>query len=490
MAKFPSSELIQRQILYSKYENIFLGNHFDAFAQTGAKEFSEQYRRLKYVAVNFGKMMSLLAADMLFEEFPTFTFDGNKKAEQFHNDAMESNNFHTQLYESGTEQSYFGDVILRMRAEDGRLVYEDIQPHHYDPILNPMNVRAEPIAKVLKWKMKIVGIGGKEVDAVFKEIHYKGKIEYELWQLENGEEVLKLPIGNYMKDKDGKPHPEVVETGVNEFLVEHIPNFRNNTHHFGVAFSDYVDLTSIMYAVNNRLSRIDNILDAHGEPILAVPEGVLDDEGKVRREAFGVIEVQSTEAKGQVPQYIVWDAKLESAFDEIDRLVDFLFMVGDIAPALFGKDKEGQAESGRALKYRLLRTLAKKHRKELYYDSSLKRFFYTGQQFAIANKLTAKGQKMAGEAVEPVIKWNDGIINDTMEQIEIEEKKLDMGITTKADSLASIEGITVEEAKKKVADAEKEKQANMPTFTAGPVINKNQPPAPNQPPAGPNNGNT
>lgn len=469
MAKFPSSELTQRQILYKKYESIYLGNHFDAFS-IKAPEFSEQYTRLKYVTVNFGKMLSNLCADMLFEEFPTFLWP-KKDNEQFHNDLMESNNFYTQLYESGAEQSYFGDVVLRMRADNGRLIIEDIQPHHYEVRSNVMNVRAEPEAHVLAWKVKLMQ-SSKDTEAVFKEIHYKGRIEYELWELQNGEEYLKLPVGNYIKTADGKPHPEVVETKVNEFLVVHVPNGLNNTHRYGVHFSDYADLISLMYGVNNRLSRVDNILDAHGEPILAVPEGVLDDDGKVRREAFGVIEVQSTEAKGQVPQYIVWDAKLESAFDEIDRMVDYLFMVGDISPALFGKDKNGQAESGRALKYRLLRTLSKKHRKELYYDNRLKTFFATTQKFAIANSLTVKGNKLSADPAEPTIKWHDGIINDTIELLEAEEKKLDMGLTSRTDALATIDGITNEEAKKKIKQVDQEKAQDAPKFTTQPVTGK------------------
>jgi hypothetical protein len=466
MSKYPSNELSNRISQYNLYEKIFLGEHFDAFKQISPKEVSQAYSNLRYVACNFGKMMSMLSADMLFEEFPKITYEG--KTSDFHDAMMQSNNFHIQLYESGAEQSYFGDVVLRMRAKNGQIILEDVQPHSYDVEVNPMNVRAEPTAHIFQWKVTLPISNGRKNEALFKEIHRKGSIEYELWQLDNGEMSIKLNVGDYFKTDDGKPHPEVVKTNIDDFLVVHIPNYRTNTRIWGI--SDYKDLINLFFAINNRMTRVDNILDAHGEPILAVPDGVLDDEGKVRREAFGVIEVNNMEAGGQMPQYIVWDAKLESAFDEIDRLVDFLFMFSDMSPSLFGRDKDGQAESGRALKYRLLRTLAKKHRKELYYDANLKRFLTTAQKFALANGLSANGIKMTGKVVEPTIKWQDGIINDALEQIEIEERKLDSGLTTKAESIAVLDGITEDEAQVKLEKVKKEQAENKPTFTASPVF--------------------
>lgn len=466
MSKYPTKELSDRIARYNLYEKIFLGEHFDAFKQISPKETSEAFSRLKYVACNFGKMMSMLSADMLFEEFPKITLPGGDN--DFMGAMLSGNSFNTQLYESGAEQSYFGDVVLRMRAKDNELILEDVQPHSYEVESNPMNVRAEPTAHIFQWKVTLPGLAGKEKEALFQEIHRKGKIEYKLWELDRGEKVLELEVGQYFKTEDGKPHPSEVDTEVDDFLVVHIPNYRTNTRIWGI--SDYQDLMSLFYAINNRVSRVDGILDAHGEPILAVPDGVLDDEGKVRREAFGVIEVDGMESGGAMPQYIVWDAKLESAFDEIDRLVDYLFMFSDMSPALFGRDKDGQAESGRALKYRLLRTLAKKHRKELYYDANLKRFFFTAQKFAKANRLSIKGTKITKAPVEPVIKWQDGIINDALEQIEIEERKLDSGLTTKAESIAVLDGITEEEAQEKLKKVEKEREKNKPAFTTNPMI--------------------
>jgi hypothetical protein len=126
--------------------------------------------------------------------------------------------------------------------------------------------------------------------------------------------------------------------------------------------SDYEDLVDLFFAINNRLSRNEHILDKHGDPILAVPQGVLDGSGNVSRQNLGMIELPSHPMNGEVskPEYIVWDSKLESSFAQIDVLLEQLWISSEMSPTLFGLTKYGVAESGRALKYKLLRTLSSK----------------------------------------------------------------------------------------------------------------------------------
>lgn len=464
MDTYPPKEDTARIQRYQTYESIFLGDHFDAFNMM-SKDVSKDYAALKYVTSNFGGLISKLAADMLFEEFPKFSLE---KGDQTFMDAF-INTIKVQIYESGLEQSYSGDVLFRIRSEDKKCIVEDINPAYYFPEYDDNNVRAEPQAHVLAWK---VPIAGNQKSAVFLEKHYKGKIVNELWQLdEAGALAVQLPIGEYLRDDLGNPIPDEVDTKVDEFLIVHIPNYRIRTQYYGI--SDYKDLTSLMFAINNRMTKIDSILDKHGEPILAVPQGVLDDDGKVKRGSFGVIEVDSTSAGGEMPTYIVWDAKLEAAEAEIDRLVDFLFMFSETSQAIFGKDAGAGAESGRALKYKLLRTIAKKHRKELYYDAKLKELCLTVQKFSQANTLEIAGVKCTKDPEPVVIKWQDGVINDSQEILDQETTKVDAGLTTKAEAIANIDGISIREAEAKVAKINKEREADKPKFNANPLIPPN-----------------
>lgn len=445
---------------YLLREKIFLGEHFDAFTMKSS-EFGKDYSRLKYVVCNFGGLLSKLAADMLFMEFPALSL-GKKGDADWLNATVRGNKLKTQCYESALEGSYRGDTVFRLRSKDGVLVIEDINPACYFPKVNENNVRAEPEYQDLAWKVSL----GEKKYGVYIERHFKGYYTNELYELDgNGQLVAKLPFSQYYPET-----PEMVETGVNASLLVHIPNYRINSRYFGI--NDYYDLLSLFFAINNRTTKIDNILDKHGDPILAVPEGFLDEDGKVRREAFGIVEVDTNE-KQMMPQYIVWDAKLDSAFKEIDKLVEFLFMFSETSGAAFGLDKGGVSESGRALKFKLLRTIAKTKRKQLYYDDGLKELFRTAQQFAKANNLIAQdGTKLTKEVADLEIDWSDGLINDPQEVIDYETARLEAGLTSKVDAIQRIDGISEDEAKQRLKDIDTEKAAEKaaaaPTFSSKP----------------------
>lgn len=457
MEYFPPKTEATRIDSYKSNEKIFLGEHFDAFTLKSS-EFAKDYSRLKYVVCNFGGLLSKLAADMLFQEFPTLSL-GKDGDNDWLDEVMRDNKFKTQAYESALEGSYRGDAVFRLRSEDGKLIIEDINPACYFPKVNPNNMRAEPEYKDLAWR---VSLGAKK-QGLYVERHYKGRIENILYELDtNGEIKAKLNFKEYYPDT-----AEVIDTGVPDaFLVVHIPNYKINTRHFGI--SDYYDLLSLFFAINNRVTKIDNILDKHGDPILAVPDGFLDEDGKVRREAFGIVEVDTNE-KQMIPQYIVWDAKLESAFSEIEKLIDFLFMFSETSPSAVGMGKDGAAESGRALKFKLLRTIAKKNRKQLYYDDGFKELFYTAQLFAKANNLTTKnGTKLTKEVQKLDIEWADGVINDMQEVIDYETQRIKAGLTSKVDAIQRLDGVSEDEAKERLTEIEAEKKASEPTFSATP----------------------
>ena len=158
------------------------------------------------------------------------------------------------------------------------------------------------------------------------------------------------------------------------------------------------------------------------------------------------------------PEYIVWDSKLESSFAQIDVLLEQLWISSQMSPTLFGLTKYGVAESGRALKYKLLRTLSLKHRKQMYWDNGIKAIVESAIEFARSNKLTTDGIAPA-ETEVPVIYWQDGIIMDELEILEAEKAKLDYELTTKEDAISNVDGITSNEAQDKLTRIQTELDA-------------------------------
>lgn len=465
---FPPEGDRERLRSYAYNEMLFRGKHFEAFNITVENQLNQNWGHLRYIVANFAGLISKVIADMLFSEAAKFKYSG--KENQAYSDALIfENKLHVQNYESALANSYRGDAVYKLRIgqRDGRdaVIIEDISPYIYFPRLDSGNMRQKPEVEELAWVMK-VGAGYM----LRKEIHYQGLIENQAWTYDPQSQ---RPVGRLAWSSVFPNDPEYYDNKIGRNLIVHVPNWKVGTDYFGN--SDYSDLHSLFFGLNNRITKIDSILDKHSDPILAVPEGILDENGKVRREWIQVVEKNE---KGDAPEYITWNANLDSAFSEIDQLVQMMFMFSEISPASVGMDKNGQAESGRALKLKLLRTIAKKRRKQLYYDQALKEVMTLAQMLAAAWGIPAYG--MDGKEVKPPksvetpeIDFADGIVNDTREMAEEEEIRLRSKTTTTVDAIMRLDGVDQKTAEEKAAAIEKENSLDLPL--GGAVMPAGQP---------------
>lgn len=446
---FPNDKERMRLDDYEYYQRLFLGKHFEAFRiRIDDERYNRAYTKLRYVVVNFAGLLSKIMADMLFSEPPTIKVPNGDQ--DWVDEFVRENKLDVQLYESALGCSYQGDAVFKLRAGqrtktnmESTVICEDITPRIFFPKLNSFNVRAEPEAIDLKWQFKY---GDKLYLRV--ERHEPGKIINEVYEME-GDKIMGQVNPSMAGIEDLEPEQA---TNVDFLLLTHVANWKTGDRYFGL--SDYHDLDYLFYALNNRITKIDNILDKHGDPILMVPTGVLKEDGTVNKKALGVIEV--SEGENNKPEYIVWDASLQSAFTEVEKLVDFLYLTSEISPDILGLG-EGSSESGRALKFKLMRTIAKTQRKRLYYDQAIKELIYNAQVFAKANALTINGKALRGEPVKPEIEWKDGL---PIDDAELQEKlilAIDAGIKSKKDVIMELDGVDEENAEVKLQEIEEEK---------------------------------
>jgi hypothetical protein len=235
-----------------------------------------------------------------------------------------------------------GDALFKVRIgkrhptnpkEKPTVIIEDISPTIYFPDVDQFNVRQDPEKKELAWTFT-----RGDNSYLRKEIHYSGRIENKVYRMEDGK--IKEEVGlEILGIPDLKP---VVETKIDDSLLIHVPNWKTGRRYWGI--SDYFDLDSLFYAINNRMTKTDNILDKHSDPILAVPEGILDENGQVKKAKLGMVEIPAGVGEEGKPEYIVWNASLDNAFKEIEKLVEMFFMISETSPDILGMG-QGQAES-------------------------------------------------------------------------------------------------------------------------------------------------
>lgn len=467
---FPKKPDRARISQYAEYDRLYNGDHYSAFAIKGEKDFTEKYNRLRYVVANFSGLMSRVSADMLFGEKWTVDFE-NEKNQKFADKLMDQNQLRTQLYESALANSRRGDSIIKMRVgqrnpliptSPATVIIEEVSPVIYFPVLDQAGARYTPTKEVLAWTFKQDGKTYLHVETHAPRYIFH---EFYLYDEPNTKILMQVTAAQF-------GFQDVEETKIDRPLIFHIPNVRDGNGFWGT--SDYKDLVPLFFALNNRITKMDNILDKHSDPILAVPPGVLDEKGQIKKEALGMFEVDN--ADGAKPEYIVWNANLEAAENQVDKLIELLFMMSEIAPATMGMDKDGAVESGRALKFKLLATIRKRNRKMRYYDQGVKDILETAIQLALAHGITIDGLAPS-EVQRPSIDWGDGVINDVVEMTEVEVKRVDTGLSSKSDSIARLDGITPAEAKKKVAEIEKENEPKLPALDPN-ANNGNTPPPP------------
>lgn len=457
---FPYEGSNQRLSDYVYFEKLFLGDHYEAFnVKIQSEDYNKAYSKLRFVIANFAGLISKIVADMLFSE-PAIVKASEGKNQKFIEALIEDNNLAVQFYESALSNSYMGDAIFKLRVgkrnptdTESTIIIEDITPRIYFPKLDPFNVRAEPIQKELAWVFK------KGNDQYLrKEIHESGKILNQVFVMEGRE--IKEKTNLSILGIDGLADEQSTE--IKSSLVVHVPNWKTGSRHFGL--SDYLDLDSLFFAVDNRMSKVDNILDKHSDPILMVPPGVLDENGKVRKKALGVIEIG--EGETGKPEYVVWDASLENAFKEIEKLVEFLYMVGEVSPDVLGLG-QGVSDSGRALKFKLMRTIAKVARKKMYYNAAIKKIMFTAQELAKAYNLKVRGVSVDGEPTDVTIDFNDGLPIDDKEQLENETMALDAQLTTRKAAIMRIYNLDEEDAQKVIDEQKKENPLPVPGMNMG-----------------------
>ena len=449
----PTQEDSNRLANYQYYEQLSRGSHFEAFnIRVRDIRFNQAYEKLRYIKANFPGLISKIMADMLFSEPIKIKVTNNQ---EFVDAFVRVNHLNMLMYESELTNSSLGDALFKLRVapmnpenpdESSTVILEEITPKLYFPVVDPFNVKGKPIKQILAWKFNI-----DKQEYLRQEIHTYGKIENKIF-LMNGNKIEGEADLNILS-LNLKP---IEQTGVKGTLVFHIPNFRNGNVHFGE--SDYSDVDSLFFAINNRITMIDNILDKHSDPILMVPPGVLDKDGKVNKKALGVLEYE--EGTAGEPKYIVWDASLENAFKYLDKIIEVMFMITEISPDILGMG-QGQSDSGRSLKLKLLRTIAKAQRKRIYYDPKIKDIVYIAQQLAVAFGVKCDG--IASKEPEyPEIEWRDGLPNDDLEQAQIEQTRIDSGTTSKKDAIMRLDGVDEKTAEKKIEEINEETAVELP----------------------------
>lgn len=418
----PPSE-VERLERYAQNKLLFEGKHEQVF-KDWIRLLREDQQATLEIVLNWHKRLTLLFADLLLGESLHITAGDQDSPEQ---EAVErivdDNGLVNVAYEVAIDVSRHGTGVLKARY-DGRAIIEGQQPAIWFPVVASDNIK-EFRAHVLAWTYEVEQQTYKGVEKtkyLRTEVHERGKITAALHLIDGN------IIGNQLERKE-------TLTGVDEFLVVPVNNVLTTDRVTGL--DDYSDLDSIVQELEARVAQISRILDKHADPNMYGPDTALEQDQTTGQWTFRGGGKYFPVGQGeQPPGYVTWDGQLESAFRQIDLLMEQLYVLSETSAAAFGQLKAGLAESGTALRRLMMAPLAKVNRIRMRFDPALKEILWLA---SLLEK--AQGRAGAAELTNIHIDWHDGLPDDEQEITQNETQRYTAGLTSLESALKRLYGL-------------------------------------------------
>jgi hypothetical protein len=467
--RWPPTAADERRLQdYETHLKLFLGRHAEVF---------DPYRRPDqgpYVTTNVLGAISRLTAHRLFGEAPKarvrasseFAFESSQLAATAGNGDLsarelrslvrqqelldflcQSNAWQQLCYAGALGGSYRGDSVFKVRydARQDAVLIEDVPPSLFFPEVEaeaPDAVRAVSLAWIAYPSPLRSSPNGREeagegVAWLREEYHEPGLIENRLWKLVAvpGEDRYYRRRVELSALEETAELPEVVETGLDVIPIVHIPNRRvAETGIWGQ--SDYADLLSLQEALNRRRTQTSSILDKHADPLLAIDESFLDEQGRLPMDRIRAVPLVQDEPP---PQYVTWDGKLADSRAEADDLTQMILLVAGISPESFGFSQGGGPESGFAIRLRQMLTTSTVSGKRLQWEPGLRKLLSVTTRMFVTHVQDKARHGLGGvRALEPEeigIEFGDGLPADLSVSIQDEVALQGAGLASKEASL-------------------------------------------------------
>lgn len=445
-----------REIL--RHQALFRGDFLTAFADK--REFCPPGETRTLVTGDWPALISKVSSDMLFGEEPIVTAGPDQEQLAA---LIAQTGLWTTCLEASLCQSYRGAAVLHLfwDLSERRISIEQIPAYNYYVETHPDNAR-RVLSEAVAWFVDAGSTRYLRVDH-----HYPGRVVREAFEFGSTSEHLQsvgrrtLTPAPLAACYPGLPVPAPEEmTGLGRSSLFYVPNVRGDGYY---GSSDYtLPLESLFDSFNERLTDNQDILHDHADPKLLLPQGVLDEDGEVAADDLRVIEIPPGSENADGFRYLTWDGQLQGAFQQVDLLSALIFKFSEVSPAIFGEDKAGSIESGRAMKFRFQRTLSKMARKARYWQSALTELLWWMQKLAADRGAVVFHQGQEIEIQPPThpvtIVIQDGLPTDEKEAVETELLRRQAGLTSAASAIRRLDGCSEAEAGVELARIREELQ--------------------------------
>lgn len=430
-AVYPPEPESKRIKNYIKNEKLFLAERPD--------EWKELFDRLarktkKTVAdpdtiLNYQQLLSKKTADFVCGEPPEIETEADTDGLDA---VLSSAGWHTRLYEAFIDVSRYGNAVLKIVGK--RITA--VSPMYWFPIVDPADLKTVT-QHVIAYPITPDARG--QMTELYAEIHSIGGFEARTY----GYDSVQKKIGELRKSTKSV-------TGLADFAVQPLTNVTHSSSIYGI--DDYSVINSIVAKLMWRLLCIDTVLDKHSEPSMAGPSSSLsyDERFKTYYLDLGNYFRRDSTDDPEV-KYITWDGNLDAAYKEVEYLTNQLYILSEMGQAFLEGGGGGTADSGTALKLRMVSPRIKAARLVSMNDNTVKRLIVM---------LAGLNGIMLDEAAL-TLHWSDGLPDDFTETVTTLSTAVGGPIMSKYAALKRM-GLSDDEAEAELEQMRTEAAADAP----------------------------
>jgi len=478
---------------------------------TGQTYTQEEWSTKEFIIDNKTQLINKAHADLLIGKGISVTFPEDEKKETESTDVpveekkseldvwledfLADNQFDMQMSEASLRNSSLGDQFIKLYIEEGKIKFTFVEPD----IVDIEQKNNKPVSYEVAWEIektpdtkKIQRIDSTgdmlfnkkkqqktQYSWIQKETYFPGKIRYELFETtagelgrlslnknpDNAELIERARAGKNYKiliadDVEWNVEDEdliyVIEeyTGIDCMNIIHWPNYRIFSL-YGISEAGLIE--SLQNAINNRATQVNDIMDKHSDPSMYGNPAYLDNNGNITMS--GAARFFPTNPGDPAPGYLEWGGHVSESMEEINRLVRAMLDNTETAQALLGLDSGG-VESGRALMYKLIRSLNMRERKALYLNQFITNLIMTAQKLKLvwvdgqgynSTEELSKEYDWGGKIIKPTIMGKSSLPTDEDAILDKILKVLKDGIIDKETALDLIMQLSLFEDVDKVA---------------------------------------
>ena len=311
---------------------------------TGMLYFGEKYDRFAELTriLNYPKLLTMKTIDMVMGEPPAISIQGKDSIIDKVRDSRSNSGFNAALKQGLIDYSRYGVALLRVfKDETGKAKITAWDPQEWVPVFYDDGTNRIKY-NVLGWIV--------DDDKLKIQIHNTEDGSYE-------ERIYKYSIDDALIG-------ELVETNTYNktgkklfYAIINTPTTSNP-----VGSDDYLAINALLQKAIERLMAILRVLDEHADPSMTGPHTLLSksENGEL---VFKTSKYYAVGNEEQKPEYLVWDANLDSSFKAFDLLIDQIYILSEMGPAFIGaSNSTNNAISGTAMRYKMISPLEKARR--------------------------------------------------------------------------------------------------------------------------------